>query len=317
MVKLRVDTWDAEYGSSYDAVELADPDEPSIRPVEVRDWVPVCPRDSELPSRIGFIDGVRRIDVRLFAEDGAGLAPALAGSWAVGIAWGGRPPGIGGIRLGRELVVGGGLAHPPLSLEIGRSRIRYAYRSAAGITQTDPILGLQNAMRQAEAELAQRIAVGDGLELLVLDGPLTYFASAAPVVGMIKRQVRSYLSADQAAILAELRTGDRSPIFLLGEQRLERYSWYCRIGARRPIDGVMTGIVRLEASAVLGLAEAVRLADATACALPRYATQIGRDPRAPQNLYPIARLEAELHHHLGDAAVIKRGLEALLWREHA
>ena len=44
MVKLRVDTWDAEYGSSYDAVELIDPDEPPIRPVEVRDWVPVCPR---------------------------------------------------------------------------------------------------------------------------------------------------------------------------------------------------------------------------------------------------------------------------------
>jgi hypothetical protein len=172
-------------------------------------------------------------------------------------------------------------------------------------------------MRQAEAELARRIAHGGGLELLVLDGPLTYFAPTAPVVGMIKRQVRAYLSADQAGILGELETGDRTPIVLIGEQRLERYSWYCRLGTRRAIDGVMTGIVRLEASAALGLAEAVRLAEATACALPRYATRIGRDPRAPQNLYPVARLEAELHHRLGDAAVIRRGLEALLWREHA
>jgi hypothetical protein len=193
----------------------------------------------------------------------------------------------------------------------------YACRSAAGTTALDPILGLQNAMRHAEAELARRVADGNGLELLVLDGPLTYFASAAPVVGMIKRQMRSYLSADQGRILAELCTGERTPIVLLGDQRLERYSWYCRIGTRRPIDGVMTGIVRLEASAALGLAEAVRLADATACALPRYATRIGRDPRAPQNLYPIARLEAELHHRLGDAMLIKRGLEALLWRENA
>ena len=54
----------------------------------------------------------------------------------------------------------------------------------------DPILGLQNAMREAEADLAQRAADEGGLDLLVLDGPLTYFAPAAPVVGMIKRQVR-------------------------------------------------------------------------------------------------------------------------------
>ena len=78
----------------------------------------------------------------------------------------------------------------------------------------------------------------------------------------------------------------------------------------------MTGIVRLEAATALGLAETVRLADAATRVLPRYATRIGRDPRAPQNLYPVAALESKLHHRLGDLALVRRGLEAFLWRQN-
>jgi hypothetical protein len=215
------------------------------------------------------------------------------------------------------LVVGGGLTHPSsLTLNIGDAELCYAYRAAAGDETIDPVLGLQNAMREGEAELA-RAAAGEGaFDLLILDGPFSYSVPSVPVVGMIKRQVRPYLSTERAAVLGELATGERTPIFLLGEQQLERYSWYCRIGNRRPIDGLMTGIVRLEAATVLGLAEAVRLADAAARVLPRYATRIGRDPRAPQNLYPVAALEAKLHHRLGDLALVRRGLEAFLWRQN-
>ena len=44
-------------------------------------------------------------------------------------------------------------------------------------------------MRAAEAALAQRIIAAGEAELVVSDGPLTYFASG-PAIGLIKRQAR-------------------------------------------------------------------------------------------------------------------------------
>jgi hypothetical protein len=129
---------------------------------------------------------------------------------------------------------------------------------------------------------------------------------------MIKRQNRPYLQPDQTPILAALRLGERTPVFCIGEQRLERFSWYVRIATRRPIDGTMTGIVRLETSTATGIDFAYQLADLTSAVLPRFATEWGRDPRAPQNLYPVAQLERELHHRLGDKVLIKRAIESAL-----
>ena len=39
-----------------------------------------------------------------------------------------------------------------------------------------------------------------------------------------------------------------------------------------------------------------------------FASEPHKDARAPQNLYPIAGLERELRHRLGDQAVIYRAL---------
>jgi hypothetical protein len=135
-------------------------------------------------------------------------------------------------------------------------------------------------------------------------------------VGLIKRQSRAYLPPDRSGILAELISGARTPLFRIHHQRLERYAWYLRIAAGRDIDGVMTGIVRLEVSSRLGVEDAVELADLTASLLPRFASRIGRDPRAPQNLYPVGRLETVLRHRLGDSTLMRRALEAAIWRNH-
>jgi len=175
---------------------------------------------------------------------------------------------------------------------------------------------LQNIMREAEGVLAQTVFEGGEAELLVLDGPLTYFAQG-PVVGMIKRQSRSYLPIDRTTILAVLSEGQRTPLFRLGEQRLERYSWYSRLASVRPIDGGMTGIVRLEVATSIGLERARELADLTTSVLPRFASVVGRDPRAPQNLYPVGQLERILRHRLGDGALVKRALELSLWETYA
>lgn len=315
MAILRVDPWDPEYGTSVEfelendlpqAVEL------DVEPVA---WTPITPPAIEGIPCCAFIDGVRRIDLRLFAEESSAMAPALAGSWACGVAWSTKPPSVGEVVVGRTLVVGGGLTHHDLTPQIGGDDLHYVFVGVAGATPIDPIVGLQNIMREAEGVLAQTVFDSGDAELLVLDGPLTYFAQG-PVVGMIKRQSRSYLPLDRGTILASLTEGQRTPLFRLGEQRLERYSWYARLASVRPIDGGMTGIVRLEVATSIGIEQARELADLTTAVLPRFASVVGRDPRAPQNLYPVGQLERILRHRLGDAALVKRALELSLWETY-
>lgn len=311
MTRLKIDTWDPEYGSSFEAL-AAEPGDPSFaEQVEDGAWAPIVPSTPPSPLRIAFIDGVRRIDSRLFAEDATGAAPAVAGTWAVGVAWADTVPTIDGIRVGRELVIAGEPEHPGLRITIGTAALDY--QSTSTPDNLDPVYGLQREMRQAEARLLADLFAGGDADLIVQDGPLTYFAPAGQVAGIIKRQKRSYLRPDQGPIFTALQVGDRTPVFAIGEDGRDRYSWYARIGPRRPIDGTMTGIVRLETATTDGIDAARRVADLTSAVLPRFATEWGRDPRAPQNLYPIAQLERELHHRLGDRLLIRRSIEAALW----
>ena len=88
-----------------------------------------------------------------------------------------------------------------------------------------------------------------------------------------------------------------------------------RIAYGRAIESELTGVARLEAPAARGLDEAQKLADLSARVLPRFASDSTRDPRAPQNLYPIGGLEARLKHRLGDPAVVRHAIEAQLTSE--
>lgn len=316
-MRLRIDPWDPEYGGS---IEL-EPDlgEPAGLALDVEvggPWSPVpCQAREALPC-CAFIDGVRRIDARLFAEDREISVPALAGSWAVGYALSARPPKIAEVRVGRELVIGGGMSNETIEITLGRHRMCFASRSVEGMSPLDPIQGLQNAMREAESQLAAEVLAGEAADLVLSDGPLTYFTSG-PAVGMIKRQSRSYLDPERAQVLGQLVAGDRTPIFKLGEQRLERYSWYLRLAEPRVIDGPMAGIVRLEVAVTDGLEAAQALAELTSSTLPRFAPRPGRDPRAPQNLFPIGALESALRHRLGDPALVRRALEVHIYKEVA
>ena len=313
-MNLRIDPWDPEYGSSVELEPDPGPPPGLDLTVEVAGvWEAIAPGPRSVRC-CAFIDGVRRIDARLFAEADGSEAPALAGSWAVGCARSSRPPSVVAVRVGRELVVGGGISGGGLELTIGGQRLRYRPTSVAGLLPVDPVQGLQNAMRDGEAKLAQEMVEEGECDLVVCDGPLTYFAGG-PALGMIKRQARPYLDNGRGALLGTLRPGERTPLFKLGEQRLERYSWYVRLAPRRRIDGAMAGIVRVEVAAGDGLEAAVRLADLSAAVLPAFAPAPGRDPRAPQNLYPIGALESVLRHRLGDAGLVHRALEVRLHAE--
>jgi hypothetical protein len=171
-------------------------------------------------------------------------------------------------------------------------------------------------MRQREAELAKALSEAGGV--VFLDGPLTFLESAqGQIVGFVKRLLRSYLPSGPAELLRRLEVGERTPIFLIRDPRRPRYSWYLKIAAGRPIDSSLAGVVRLESWAEAGLASASVLADVTAREVPRFASSRERDPRAPQNLFPIGGLEARLRHLLGDSLVVRRAVEAQLQREVA
>jgi hypothetical protein len=314
MLKLKRDPWDPGYGGS---VEIEDPEGSETEvgfDVEDVPWAVIdCPAPAILP-RVAFVDGVRRVDLRMFVETAATEAPALAGSWAVGAVWGERGAGLGEVALGRDLILGGGHSTDDLQVEVGDFTLLFKASSVEDVRPTAPMQALQEHMRKGEAALAKALYEHGQADLLVIDGPLTYFSANGPVLGFIKRQSKAYLSAEQARIFRDLKPHARTPLFRLSNVRSERYSWYTRIAFGAPIDGMMTGIVRCEVSTEVGREEAVRLADLASGLFPRFASQGWHDPRAPQNLYPVGHLETLLRHRLGDALLIRRAIEVSLHR---
>ena len=70
----------------------------------------------------------------------------------------------------------------------------------------------------------------------------------------------------------------------------------------------MSGVVRCELPATGSVDTAIARADQVSWCLPRFASRPHKEPRAPQNLVPIAGLEHRLRHLLGDANVLERAL---------
>lgn len=130
-------------------------------------------------------------------------------------------------------------------------------------------------------------------------------------VGYVKTHHRSYLPVELGAVVAALRPGQRTPLFVTSA-RWSRHAWYARLpdtgqsgqSGAHPLAGVIRG----EVSGDVATAEAARLADLATATLPLYASAAHKDPRAPQNLVPIGELERSLRHHLGDATLLYRSL---------
>jgi len=311
---LRLDPWGAEYEGS---IQLSDEEE--TVPVDIRvesaAWAAVRPGPAPRPERIAFVDGVRRVEHRLLIGNGERTVFGLLGSFGVGAVLVDDSARVGHETIGRVAVAGGGLKLDPFVAPVdGRGSLLFEPRSEPENTPVAPVEGLQKAMRTTEAGLAERLSAE--VDVVFLDGPLTFLTAAAggSVVGFVKRLLRSYLDPSAHALLPRLEVGERTPLFLI-PGREPRYSWYVRIARGRPIESALTGVVRLEARAARGLDEAKALADLSAREMHRFASDATRDPRAPQNLLPIGGLEARLKHLLGDAAVVRRAVEAQLHSE--
>jgi hypothetical protein len=274
--------------------------------VEAGAWAPRCPPPDVVPPEVVvFVDGVRRVDARLWvrADDdpnGVEAEPGLCASWAAG-AVRCEPGGarLGAVELGRGLFSAS--RHATDLVTAHGTYGTCMTRSAAPEVLS---LALQERMGAAERAAAERAAGGDAA-LIVLDGPLRGRQHLAGVVGMIKTHHVAYLAGEALAVLAALAPGERTPVFTVGTS-WTRHSWYVRLPG--PLGAPLAGVVRCEAPADLAPPAVALLADRTAVVLPRYASEAHKDARAPQNLYPIAGLERELRRRLGDPALLHRAL---------
>jgi len=289
--------------------------------VETADWSAPFSPGVHPDATTWFVDGVRRVELRVLASDdtGGARAPGLFGSWAVGaVRCDGRAT-FADHEVGRTLVVGGGLRPARVELRAGEHLLVYEPRTENGADPDTPLLGLQEAMRKAEAAIATRIAGTDGC-LVLADGPLKTLRdeTTSPIVGVVKRFVRAYLDPEHDALLSRLSPGERTPLFGLAYegQPLERYAWYTRLVASRAMWHDHAGLVRCEVRAGVGLDRARELADRVSGLLPRFAGRAS-DPRYPQNLAPVGGLEAWLQHRMGHRGLIRRALAEWLTREAA
>lgn len=247
------------------------------------------------PCPLAFIDGRRRAELGLWAENASTGArvPGLAGAYAVGAVV--IPPGhqarYAGVRVGRLAIWGDGrdgdIASPTGHRWVSEST-----------TADDPAVlmaRLQDRMRLAEGNLALDLArVGWNI---VLDGPLNRIRSLHELVtGYVKSHISRILPDAAHAAVPSLPLGARTLLYTAGS---DRYTCYLRVGTARAGQSPWTGIARLEFPAVSGITAVTARADQLAFLLPAYAGAPHRDQRAPVNLAPVKNLEGHLSHVLG------------------
>lgn len=291
-----VDSWDPGYGTSVAASMVeSDATVDLDREVTAAEWAPrSSPADPA--GDVVFVDGVRRIDARVWAIGASRTRPALAVSVAAGAVRCTDAARIIDTRVERVLVGTGTLT------TMAGPGVRYEPLAAVDDDEASLVGSVQQHMGRLEARLAGDLP---DVELLVVDGPLTSHTHLRGAIGYVKTHRTTYLPDRVESVVRRLAPGQRTPLFLL-RTTWERWSWYLRLpgGSGHP----WAGVVRVEAMPSLSVPDAVALADATAATLPRFASPVHRDGRAPANLLPIAGLEDTLHHLLGDRDLLVRRL---------
>ena len=311
-VSFTVDPWDPGYGMAFGdeldggAIAASSAELNLDLEVPAAQWRPLDPDPAPaLPGLVLFLDGVRRIDASIWVHGGDPQpGPGIAASYAAGIV-----ACDGAARIADVAVERGLFTAAPDATDLVTRSARYPARLAAGPGADQLSLALQQRLTDAEVQLAlafrARHQAGD--DLLVVDGPLRGRTHLDRTVGYVKTHHASYLPAEQAAVVAALRPGQRTPAFTMGTS-WRRSSWYLQLPGTA--GAPWSGVVRLECSADLPAAAVTALADLTARVLPPLASVPHKDPRAPQNLVPIGGLERELRRRLGDQQLLYRSLRA-------
>jgi hypothetical protein len=306
-----VDPWDPSYGMAMgeeltgdslheSSAELVlDLELPADR------WRPLAAESGgPVPGTVLFLDGVRRIDARVWVHGGAQPSPGIAASYAAGLVCLNGSARITDVAVERGLFTAAEAA-----AGIESRHATYRAWKAAGAAPDQLSLALQQRLSDAEVQLALlfRKEHPDADDLLIVDGPLRGRTHLDRTIGYIKTHHTTYLPPEQAAVVGALEPGQRTPAFTMGTS-WRRNSWYLRLPGSS--GAPWSGVVRLECSADLPVPEVVRLANLSVVLLPPLASSPHKDPRAPQNLVPIGGLERELRHRLGDQQLLYRSLRS-------
>jgi hypothetical protein len=300
-----VDPWSVEYGASVDA-DLTQTDVAVNPDVEVAAgaWAPIpAPARPGAPDPVLFVDGVRRVDARVWIEDGDAPVPGVCASYAAGAVScaEGEPATIVHTEVARGMFSASAHAGP-----IETRHGTYGAQMAGGSDPEALWRALQGRMERLEVAAAEAArAVSDARAVVVVDGPLRGRGHVPGAIGVVKTHGVAYLPPELHRVVGRLAPGERTPAFTIGGG-FGRHSWYLRLpgGADAP----WAGVVRVECAADVEPRAVVVLADRLSALLPRYASEPYKDPRAPQNLYPIGGLERDLRHRLGDPSVMYRAL---------
>lgn len=339
-MQFSVEGWDPAYGATY--AVASDPDEdlsPQASSAQVRAdvevpaarWRPMRgSAAAAVPHAVVFVDGVRRIEARVWTQTPRAASPdgeaalGVCASYAAGTVCSCQV----GAHVAQVFVRRSLITTDPAAVDIptrsGTYVATYTSEQPGQPLTVTLSQALQSRLTDLEAVAAAqaRPTHGDGgaehgahssHDLLVVDGPLRGRTHLDRALGLIKTHQTRYLPPPLHAMVASLGPGERTPVFGMGTT-WERHSWYLRLPCAP--GAPWAGVVRLECSAGLPADVAVALAETSQAVLPRFASSEFKDPRAPQNLYPIAGLERELRRRLGDARLMYRALRLAARPEH-
>jgi hypothetical protein len=322
-MRFSVDGWDPTYGNSLELEEYLG-ESTAVVDVNVElpagQWRAIDPDPGRPPpAALLFVDGVRRIEARVWIDDdvpGDGPATeasaALCASYAAGVVCCcHRQAHIVLAETRRGLFT---VASHASDITTWAGEYTACRTTANATTPLSVTLSQALQRRLGEVEVrtavAARVALSEhGVppesDLLVVDGPLRGRQHLPRALGYIKSHRSTYLPPELNALVGALLPGQRTPAFLMGTS-WDRHSWYLRLpGASGP---PWAGVVRIECSADLPAPEVIGLAATSQLCLGRFASAAYKDARAPQNLYPIAGLERELRRRLGDPRLLYRAL---------
>jgi hypothetical protein len=322
-MRFTVDGWDPAYGTSLDLEDYLGESTASVE-VNVElvagHWRAIDPDPGRtLPAALLFVDGVRRIEARVWIDDdvpGAGQATeasaALCASYAAGVVCCcDQQAHIVLVETRRGLFT----VAPHASDIITWAGEYTACRTTAHVATPLPVTLSQALQRRlGDVELRTAVAARATLtehgvppkgDLLVVDGPLRGRQHLPRTLGYIKSHRTTYLPPELNALVGALSPGQRTPVFLMGTS-WDRHTWYLRLPGAS--GAPWAGVVRIECSADLPVPEVIGLAGLSQLCLGRFASAAYKDARAPQNLYPIAGLERELRRRLGDPRLLYRAL---------
>lgn len=328
-MRFHVDSWDPTYGSSVENAETTVADSTAKVALDIEhapaDWKPISPSHAPDPGAILFVDGVRRVEARIWIEQPPPAEPtstingaqealmALCASYAAGTVC--CCPGRGAHLLTTESRRGL-FTTAANATDVPTTAGTYQVNITPDDQEENLPALLSAALQRKLGELEILVAanartaltdhgVAKGSDLLVVDGPLRGRTHLPQALGFIKSHRAAYLPPDLHAMVGTLAAGERTPVFLMGTS-WDRHAWYLRLPCAP--GAPWAGVVRLECAADIPTAKAIALANLSQLVLPRYASCEYKDPRAPQNLVPVAGLERELRRRLGDPLLLSRAL---------